>query len=466
MAKFFAVSASQLNDWDKCQRSWFLRYVLRVKEDVKLGPDGEELRPSYLQKGDDFDLLIQAWSAKMDPPDGTPELALRQLAAARPHLPRQKSAQIQFKYRVPVPGLEGVFITGKPDLRESPGHWCTITDTKTTSDRGPGKGKDKDTPPYALTNETLARDTQARLYAWAEFQLNPALKTTQARWIYVSKADSPQSWVAECVFHRAEVEAWFESYARPRVLAMRAMALAYEDQEVPGLVTENDVPANHDACARCFVRLSCNPFVGAQKQEVGNMVLDLKKLRSGQAAGGNSADEMIKTARAQLAGVDLTATLAASVAAVAINRPKTFPAVAGRPELTADLPGDEVVDVTESTANPVYNPASQFSGHLDDTLGPAEPESAAAIAAELDAAEAEAPPAPKRRPGRPRKGAAPSGGTAAQTAPIASGTDAARKALITHLEDLASQFQSFSDRADRAVADIDKALATLRAGGA
>lgn len=239
----FKISASHLKLFRLCPRSWYLKHILRA-------PDDQGAGGLYLTRGNDFDRLVQLHVRDGVTGDsGAPKLANRQLAEARRYLPRRGEAAVQFSYSIPHP--DGFTVTGKPDLRR-PGF---IQDTKTTSDRGPGRGAADDRPAYALTDATLAEDEQALLYSWCELHLDPALERVTCEWVYVSKADCPKSWVARCVVTRAAAEAWFESYVRPTVARMREYAES-------GLTAEQ-LPANPDSCRRCFVRAACpGPFTG------------------------------------------------------------------------------------------------------------------------------------------------------------------------------------------------------------
>lgn len=250
----FAISASQLKLFQLCPRSWFLKHVQRVPDDAGTGG-------LYLTRGNDFDQLVQLRVRDGVTGDaGTSKLANRQLHAAMRHLPEHGGAAVQFGYDVDAGGFR---VHGKPDIRR-PG-W--IQDTKTTSDRGPNRGKDKDSPPYALTDthtpggnvRPLSEDVQARLYSWAEFQLDATLTNSYAQWIYVSKADCPVCWTSSADFDRADTEAWFDRVVRPAVAEMRWLVALFTDT---GL-TAADVGANPDSCRRCFVRAACpGPFEG------------------------------------------------------------------------------------------------------------------------------------------------------------------------------------------------------------
>lgn len=320
------LSASQLKDFDRCPRAWWLKYVARVPDDVAAGG-------KFLIAGTAFDELVQLQQSRLslDPaavrksavrhhPSVTAETldavvdgAFRQLRVVEAALPRPKSHAVQFSYRIPVPGRPEFVVTGKPDLRQ-PG---VIRDTKTTSDRGPGRGAGPDRPAYALTDATtpggnlrpLNLDVQALLYAWCEFQLDLALAEVEAEWLYVSKCRSPRTWSARAGFARAEVDAWFQAWVLPRAEAMAVLKA--------GAAAGEDVPAAPETgCARCFTKLSCSPLEGAQRPEGSEktMAFDLKALK--RRPGGGAPPVAIEP------GGDLEAQLEASL--VAINRPRSL----------------------------------------------------------------------------------------------------------------------------------------------
>lgn len=388
MAEPFIISASALKLFFLCPRSWFLKWVLRAQDDEGAGG-------LYLTRGNDFDRLVQLRvrdGVRGDP--GAPKLANRQLAVAERYLPAHGGAEVQFKYRIPVPGHPEFVVTGKPDLRQ-PGF---IRDTKTTSDRGPGVGAASDRPAYALTNETLLDDVQARLYAWCEFQLNPDLLFCSAEWIYVSKADAPKAWTARCHFGRADTLAWFERVVMPAAQEMARLAES-------GLRAE-DVGANPDSCRRCFVRRACpGPFEGVNvyglsepQKRSSNMPFDLSSLSAAPAAPKPAPKpELEEQLAASLQLAKTTPTNRGGMpGVVAINRPASE-----RPVSVARVEGPgaalvEVVDTEgEEVASEPEDPTRQANTVAIVTASP--------VVAETGTTEA--PPAPKARRGRPRKDA-------------------------------------------------------------
>lgn len=527
----FAVSPSQLKSLDQCERAWYLASVARA-------PDDDTAGGQYLLQGDLYDEACQRHQAKLDvevsslveavrakpglrgaaltlPEQKWLELAeraQRMLRATERFLPTPKTAKIQHRYRVPVPGYEdrgGVVITGTCDFRGLGVVW----DTKTTADRGPGRGRDAQTPPYALDATSLAADVQALTYAWCEFMLDPLRATVQCVWVYVSKASpaSPSGWAVTATFARYDVLAWFASYVRPRLDRMIELHLASEIELDAGLAH-----ANHDSCGRCFRRGACDPFTGLQAHFRGEAdMVDFAKLRARQggtsavAFGAQSFHAPTPPREAVYAALvaDAAATTGgtqddrrADVEPPAINRPDA------PPNPNAPKPGDRVV-VFGSTEPRQLLAAADFpiqstSTTVVDTTGveaaaPLPPPGAAETVLALltpdgrqrlaDASTPEAdgtlttatlPAVPKRGRGRPRrhpqqheadgsvqdaapviKAAAPSiVALVAAAAPLAdaSGLDGET------LERLATAWQRIADAADAAVAVVN---AELRARG-
>src|SRR6185436_1252094 len=402
------------------------------------------------------------------PPEKWAELAeraQRMLRAVEHHLPAPKTARLQHRYRVPVPGFEsvgGVVLSGKADLR-LPG---LVVDTKSTTDRGPGRGRDAHTPPFALTDEStpggnvrpLANDVQARLYAWAEFQLDPLRLSVRCRWVYASKpsSGSPQGWAAEHVFLRADTLAWFESYARPRFARMVQLHEASEIELAPGLAR-----ANHESCLRCFRRLSCDPYSGAQVIYPGALVSKAAEIRGRQAAAALAA-----SAGAPPAPPTLEDQLRASVASLP-------PAVTGLGLAPQGLDGSNVVVVGVNRPNAPPNPAPAVAlrEEMGEELALAEgaPKAPAGLAAGAEAAASAtaAEPEPRRGRGRPRKPRAaeaptPEAESAAGTYdPAAAATAKTRMERISSLENIATALQAVADSADSAVQVVNAELRAL-----
>lgn len=308
----FRISASSIKAFLQCERGWYRQNVLKVEREQK----------SYLTKGDDFDAAVQA---RVRGQVHTPanELVRRQLEVADRALPAPGRAEAQFQYLVSAG--DGLLVVGKPDVRWREGRTLRLQDTKTTSDRGPGRGADADRQPYSLTDEhtaggnlrPLRDDIQFRLYSWCEFTLaaagaEPPTDEVRGEWVYVSKDKSPKTWTSRAVLGRAEAEEWFESFVRPLAVRMRELSIS----GLPELQTR----ANPESCRRCLVAAGCAPYDGAnvyglsepQKRSKG-MVFDIRKLRGAPAAAPAEAPAPEPTLETQLE---------ASVAEVAINRPK------------------------------------------------------------------------------------------------------------------------------------------------
>lgn len=322
-----SVSASQLKDFTRCPRAWFLKTIARAPDDAAAGG-------KYLVQGTALDELVQLHQSRLTlEPDyvraaahrahphvsaeGLTEavdLAFRQLAALHRSLPTPKSHAVQFSYSIPVPQRPEVRIVGRPDLRQ-PGR---IVDLKTTSDRGPGRGCGLDRPAYALTDlrteggnlRPLAEDVQAALYAWCEVQLDLQLDAVHAEWLYVSKTPAPKHWSTAHSFTRAEVDGWFESWVLPRLDAMA-------DLRARAAEGATAAAADQTGCTRCFVKLSCDPYAGPQVREKGAQVFNLKALQEKQKSGAAAP------AAETTAASTLVEQLQASLLDHAINRPRS-----------------------------------------------------------------------------------------------------------------------------------------------
>jgi hypothetical protein len=282
----FRVSATKLKRFLQCPRSYFLRYVQGVEEDVK---------GSYLIVGNAFDQAVQHYLsqgargvASIDPK------IVRMLGAARPLLPAPGTVEVQHEYSVPHP--DGFVVEGKPDLR-LPGR---IWDTKTCASRE-----------WALTAETLATNEQALLYAWAEFEANRELTSVTATWVYVTKATKPEAWAVTVTFHQYEVYDWFHRVVRPAVAAMRLAAAEYDADRVV---------ANLDGCERCWVKAHCSPYDGPNSYDGLDSGVSLVQLKGRRpvspAQQENGASNMaFDLKKLSEAGVDLVPALEASLAA-------------------------------------------------------------------------------------------------------------------------------------------------------
>lgn len=443
------VSPSQFETFDRCERSWWLSSVARVKED--------SLRGQYLIAGDLFDEACQRYQAQMrwdvadlvdtvraygrgSFDDSTwrelAERAQRQLRAATRFLPPPKTAQIQHRYRVAAGA--GVYIVGKADFRRPGAVW----DTKTTADRGLGRGRDAKTPPRALTPVTIFHAVQPRIYAWCEFKLDPALAACDVSWIYASKPArgvTPIAWAVNAEFSRSDTVAWFDAYALPRLARMRQLRESTTAVLTDIRIDQRIARANHDGCARCFRRRSCWSFEGAQAHEGGNMV-DIKKMRAEQAARASRGERPGPIVSAM--ETELETQLRASLAAEA-------------PAVASAAAEDPRVDVPINRPDAPANPNMVESEHEV----PKEP----------------APARAKRGRGRPRKNTA--GGAAAKVveAGVQEADSPATKERLRgeieagdadgaiRLERIATALQAVADAADSAVSAVN---AELRALGA
>jgi hypothetical protein len=499
----YAVSPSQIKDFDFCERSWYLASVARAQEDGNAGG-------LFLAQGDLFDEAVQRHAAKMDlhsedlvgavradprrarpgvPEDKWPELgarAARMLRAVQSSLPAPKTASVQKRYRVFVPGYEdrgGVVITGKTDLHQR-GY---IVDTKSTSDRGPGRGAAADRAPNALTDATtpggdvkpLRDDVQARVYAWCEFQTDPDLAEVRCRWVYASKPSgegNPVGWHVEALFERAETEAWFAAYVRPRLDRMVELHEASLFELVPF-----EARANTDSCLRCFRRLSCqNPFAGAQAPLPQGAVslmptaAEIRARQAARAAGGTApapaappAPSLEEQLRASLSPAVTGLGLAPQgLGAGGVPNVVDF-ATVNRPAPAEPTPAVQAV-VTTTGVDVTEAPAVALREALaaDVEAVAADPADFPGQAGSERAESAPAAPVtePRRGRGRPRKPRPPT--PAEETAsgsydPAAAAEAKTRIERVESLEKIATALQAVADAADSAVQTVNAELRAL-----
>jgi hypothetical protein len=265
----FRVSATKLKRFLQCPRSYFLRYVQGVEEDVK---------GSYLIVGNAFDQAVQHYLsqgargvASIDPK------IVRMLGAARPLLPDPGTVEVQHEYSVSHP--DGFVVEGKPDLRRVGDGRAWIGDTKTCASRE-----------WALTPGTLRTNEQALLYAWCELEAGN-LGPVNATWTYVTKATKPEAWNVTALLSRGEVYAWFDAVVRPAVAAMRLAAAEYDADRVV---------ANLDGCERCWTKRHCNPFEGPNQfstDQVANAInlVTLKRCASTSKPSGEPCSNAVTT---------------------------------------------------------------------------------------------------------------------------------------------------------------------------
>jgi hypothetical protein len=299
----FRLSASKLKRYLQCPRSYFLRYVAQVPENVG---------GRFLEVGDAYDRHVQWYlSSGKRGVQSIDTKIVKMFDAACPRLPRPGEAEVQREYR--FEHADGFVVEGKPDIRRP----CRVGDTKTTADKGPGLGRDKDKPPIALTAETLHHEPQPLLYAWCEFQLDPAAPECVLEWVYVSKQSKPTAWVARTTVARAEVVEWFDRVARP---AAAAMAKLHAE------VDADKVRAQLDACdePKCWVRAQCSPFNGPNSYDGVDSGLSLVQLKGRRpvspAVEGEGKFMAFDLKKLSEESVDLETPLRASVAP-AINPP-------------------------------------------------------------------------------------------------------------------------------------------------
>jgi hypothetical protein len=469
-----SVSASKLKDFARCERSWYLSAVARA-------PDDDSAGGKYLVQGDLFDEAVGRYSARMDvdvEADLVPavkakpglrgaalslaeedwavmgERAQRMLRAVQHLLPAPKTAKVQHRYRLPVVGYDdrgGVVVSGATDLR-LPG---LVWDTKSTADRGPGRGRDAKTPPYALTDATLRDDYQARLYAWCEFQLNADLQFCRCVWVYASKPNTgaPQGWSVETTFARGDTLAWFDDTIRPQIDRMLDLEADSEFELAP-----ENARANHDGCARCFRRAACNPFAGAQHQypegTPGTMTIDFAALRARQAAKG--AKPTVSPLPAP--GPSLEDALRASLTSVSPAREDAYAAlVADAAAVCTGLPVAGTLDVAAVAINRPDAPPNPNHPASPGYVAPAEAVSVVRldlpvldVAGEEAPVVADAPPPavaepPKKTRGRPRK-------------PAATAAEPAEPAALRSAPDLAERVERIASAAQTVVDECNTLL--------
>lgn len=288
MASPFRLSASKLKRFLQCPRSYFLRYVQGVEEDVG---------GNYLVIGTAYDLHVQHYLSggargvrSIDP------RIVRMFDAARRYLPEPGSVEVQTKYSIPHP--DGFVVEGTPDLRR-PG-W--LGDTKTTSASGPGVGS-------AMTSAQLADDIQFRLYAWCEFQLGAGV-AVRGVWSYVNKDTKPKAWNVDATLGEWAVLQWFDRVVRPAAAQMAALEAEADADRVR---------AELDACDRCWVRAACDPYSGPNNYDgtVDSLIspASLKRTRPVSPAKGSEGvvDMAFDLKRLTEESVDLETPLRASL---------------------------------------------------------------------------------------------------------------------------------------------------------
>jgi hypothetical protein len=334
------VSPSQLQAFAACERRWYYESVAGEARPadaggqyLALGQLVDYLADSYASTGQTSFVPAEVLAAVRDNPrsanvgaalteDAWAELVDRALRAFRVLQPLLIRGATQHRYRVQL--APGLFLTGRADIRANDGG--LILDVKTTVDRKPGVGRDKDTPAYAKTSQTLGDDWQARCYAWAEFQANPHRLSVEVRWLYVSKTAASSAWAVSRVFQRAETLAWFEANVRPVLERMLELA------ESAGLDPES-AKANHDSCGRCFMKHVCHPFNGAQQHTRGpNNMVDLSRLRArGRPAANPAALALLEAEAAQAAVSIPPMALTPPAPAATINRPQLTGSISDPP---------------------------------------------------------------------------------------------------------------------------------------
>ena len=276
----FRLSASKLKRYLQCPRSYFLKYVQGVPEDV---------RGKYLEVGNAFDLAVQHYVS--DGQAGVRSIdpkIVRMLDSAKRYLPQPGGAQVQAQWRIETSW--GFVVEAKPDLVTVRGTEWLIGDTKTTSASGPGEGS-------AMTPDQLHRDVQARLYAWCAHEMGAA--NVRATWVYTNKATKPASWTVDAWWNFSDLHEWFDSVVRPAAAAMAKLHAEYDADRVV---------ADLDACERCWVRAHCSPFDGPNSYDgVAGLIepASLKRTRPTLSAGKAEENSNGRMCERNDVGVDL-----------------------------------------------------------------------------------------------------------------------------------------------------------------
>lgn len=451
------LSPSQLKSFVSCERRWYLESQARAARDSEGGGQYlvygrlvdeavERLVATPAAPLDAADLVAVVKAARRgDELSGLAdekwaELAVKAVAATRrlagAKLLPPTGTPAQHRYRSAVPGA-AVTLVGRADFRSVGRVW----DVKTTSDRGPGKGPSADRAPNALTDETLRHDFQARVYAVAEFFADPRLASVSVRWVYSSSQTQTQ-WAAATFFTRAETLEWFDATLRPHFPRL------FELAATEGLAPE-EARANHDGCARCFIKGACSPFSGAQHQPDPNerlVTMDLAALRARRAGSINRPAapptpeaDLVSTLEASLAPVDAYHTVTAAPDPVGA---RLADLVAYATEVTGGTQDDRRADVRDRDAAPP--PADVPPTPVEDAP-PVVP-----VAPPVAAADAE----PRRGRGRPRKPRS----LAAEVAHVREQLSASNDALPTGLVILP---RPPTDAELEAIATLDAAASSL-----
>lgn len=224
------VSPSSLKLFLNCERAWWLKYVQRVPE---------QSGGTYLQKGRDYDLAVQAYVKSAA---GTTELAEKQLAATRAFLPRGENVLTQVKLSR-VLNDEGDILQGTTDIVVADTKNVLVIDTKTTA------GEE-----WALTKATLRLDPQCLIYAYLAC-LTYSLDRATMRWVYADKRPNPRGWAVEVEITLAEATEYVDRVVRPAVERM---------QELEASDEQTEAAVEYASCPRCWVPSSCSWWLGRE----------------------------------------------------------------------------------------------------------------------------------------------------------------------------------------------------------
>lgn len=246
------LSASQVQTFVNCPRAWSWRYIEGVAD-----------TPSpAAEKGRAVHAALEKYLAggTIDFTDEIGYIA----AAGVEHLPKPGTPGLLIEQEFHFEGPSGHTYLGYKDLEE-PG---IIYDHKTTSDLR-----------WQKTEEELASDLQATLYAVDYFRKNPEDPAVELRWVYYQTKNTRKSAVTRT--RVTQTETW------QRFLAIEKTA---EDMEVASTLRALELPPNikHcDAYGGCPHQGRCNlsPFDKMRSYMEQNKLVQLLKNKNQNANG-------------------------------------------------------------------------------------------------------------------------------------------------------------------------------------
>lgn len=257
--KLSHVSASQLDLFQRCPRSWFFQYVLKIKPPSTPAQErGTAIHSEvehYLRTGEirpsEFEDLVSAAAAHL--PVGGKLLIEHEIGGPLDQPPGERG-----KPRYGIPTFEGgPRWVGFIDLLDLETHIPTVTDHKSTSNFK-----------YCKTEDELANNTQLVSYAKYVFDLVPNANECELEHVYIRTTGKPASRVVSTVVNRFRV---FEMWSK-FLTTIRTMCAIAESVTDPQAVEPNtDSCGDYGGCphlARC----------GVQKNILGGFVPMKKSL--------------------------------------------------------------------------------------------------------------------------------------------------------------------------------------------